>query len=198
MDESDILGYNLFAYCNNNPVVSCDPLGLCSLAWSQGYQGPCPGKGRPGCMDNRYRDVTNEVDSALIPAAERGQSFRNSQNSTYSTNPIVSETMIYTKFTLEVFHNAPWDIKREEPWEETIGTPYPGSDVLIIYHDSLTTVQELGNYTYGYLGYNYGIPLEILYAGSYVAAGFPIKESKFNHEVYEDWPPIKKGYMAAK
>ena len=47
-----MLGYNMFAYCNNNPILRLDPDGFCAKAWKVGYQGPCPGQGQPGCMDN--------------------------------------------------------------------------------------------------------------------------------------------------
>ncbi len=38
-----IIGYNLFAYCNNNPVMHIDSLGQCMQMWADGKQGPCPG-----------------------------------------------------------------------------------------------------------------------------------------------------------
>ncbi len=193
--ESDILGYNLFAYCINNPVASSDPLGLCSLAWSQGYQGPCPGPGKPGCMDNRYRDVSDEVDSKLIPESQYAQNL----NSLLSPNSysFEYEKQLYKQFYNLVNHEAPWDIKREKPWTDTLGTPYPGFGVKVIYHDSLTTVEELGNYTYGYLGYSYKIPLPVLYAGSYYAANMPMEGAALHNEFF-DWVPITKGYMDAR
>ena len=58
LDTSTIMGMNLFAYCNDNPIMFVDPFGLCAKAWAAGYQGPCPGQGLPGCMDNwpQFRD----------------------------------------------------------------------------------------------------------------------------------------------
>ena len=47
-----ILGYNMFAYCLNDPIMYYDNSGSCANAWSAGYQGPCPGFGKPGCMDS--------------------------------------------------------------------------------------------------------------------------------------------------
>ena len=49
----------MFAYCNNNPVLYADPTGYCIQAWAAGYQGPCPGIGKPGCMDY---DTSSESD----------------------------------------------------------------------------------------------------------------------------------------
>ena len=47
-----ILGNNMYAYCNNNPVNRCDYTGYCYSTWVYGIPGPCPGYGNPGCSDN--------------------------------------------------------------------------------------------------------------------------------------------------
>ena len=49
-----VLDKNMYMYCLNNPVNSYDPTGACSIAHSMGIQGPCPGQGMPGCLDNQY------------------------------------------------------------------------------------------------------------------------------------------------
>ena len=58
-----ILGYNMFAYCLNNPIMFVDFSGLCAMSWSAGYQGPCPGVGMPGCMDKI--EIVGDVDTIL-------------------------------------------------------------------------------------------------------------------------------------
>lgn len=58
------------------------------------------------------------------------------------------------------------------------------------------TPENLGNYTYGYLGAAYGFSLDILYLGSYYAAGFPvIGTTAYDNEMFEDRPYIKLGYI---
>ena len=57
--DDNCVSYNLFAYCLNNPITYSDPLGLCASAWAKGFQGPCPGQGKPGCMD--YKAESNDV-----------------------------------------------------------------------------------------------------------------------------------------
>ena len=101
----------------------------------------------------------------------------------------------YVDFKDMVNHKARWDIKRKEPWEETIGTEYPGYDVEVIYRDLIVTPENLGNITYGYLGAANGIPLNILYFGSYYAAGMPIGGAKFENELL-DQTYIAYGYDA--
>ena len=66
----------MLTYCLNNPVMYSDPTGLCAKAWAAGYQGPCPGQGKPGCMDNwsQFQDtpaiiapVKPSIDSNVPP-----------------------------------------------------------------------------------------------------------------------------------
>lgn len=100
-----------------------------------------------------------------------------------------------TGFTDLVYHKHDWDIKEEKSWVQTIGTPFPGFGTPIYYDGTITTVEELGNYTYGYLGCAFGFSLPTLYAGSYVAAGFPTGGPKLENELL-DWKSIKSGFAA--
>ena len=76
-------------------------------------------------------------------------------------------------FKSKVNHKADWDIKREEPWEKTIGTPFPGSyDTKIVVNGSVTTPEKLGNIMYGYTGTSADISELVLIGGSLYAAGF--------------------------
>ena len=64
-----IKGHNMYVYCLYNPVAYYDN-GYCAIAWQNGYQGPCPGIGSPGCMDNVYIDAANYklIEPILDPA----------------------------------------------------------------------------------------------------------------------------------
>ncbi len=93
----------------------------------------------------------------------------------------------------QVNHKKPWDIKREEPWNNTIGKDtYPGWGVKVVYDDYIMTPEELGNYTYGYIGAALGLTKTELYGGSWYAAGFPTSGADWDNE-YNDWSSIKKG-----
>ena len=59
------------------------------------------------------------------------------------------------------------------------------------------TPEMLGNYTYGYLGYAYDIPLEVLILGSYHAAGWPSADSPLGAAEMWDWNYIHFGYWKA-
>ena len=198
------IGHNQFAYCNNNPVYCYDPNGLCALAWKSGVSGPCPGIGRPGCLDYGvspsdapiplpYRDVTDEVNKALIPASNTANVISSFASLADSSTSSAGTFIVYSIFAAQVFHKAPWDIKREKPWENTIKTQYPGYNVCVIYEGVMMTPEELGNYTYGYLGKSYGIPLSHLYIGSYCAALFPTNKSDLENEL-NDWQYITMGF----
>ena len=99
-------------------------------------------------------------------------------------------------FKSMVDHEADWDIKRIDPWERTVGTPFPGShDTTIVVHGSLTTPEELGNIMYGYTGTAAAIPQPILIAGSIYAAGIgkviTSKDERTNE--FNDHAAIRKG-----
>ena len=55
------------------------------------------------------------------------------------------------------------------------------------------TPEQLGNYTYGYIGAAYGFDIPVLICGSYYAAGFPIGGSDLSNEV-NDWNYVVLGY----
>ena len=104
----------------------------------------------------------------------------------------------YKWFISQVNHKAPWDIKREESWNKTIGeNTYPGWGIKVKYNGNFMTPEELGNYAYGYIGAAMGLSIVELYAGSWVAAGFPMVGTNWDNE-YNDWTFIEKGVQAYK
>lgn len=129
----------------------------------------------------QYKDVSVPIDNALAeiePVAE----------SKWAVD--------FPWFVSQVNHNAPWDIKREDPWNKTIKSTYPGSyDTQVIYHGIIVTPEYLGNYTYGYIGRAMGLGNEILHMGSYAAAKFPIGGAALENE-FNDWKAIDKGVTA--
>ena len=110
---------------------------------------------------------------------------------------IVSFIVICMDFRERVDHNSDWDIKLQQPWENTIGTPYPGAGSIVVFAGEPMQIDKLGNFTYGFIGYAYGIPLDVLVAGSYYAAGFPVGGVELTDELV-DWAYVTMGYNYAK
>ena len=182
-------GNNMFVYCGNNPVMFSDPTGM-RYEISAG----CGGS---------IRSVTEEIMDALnresVRISELPLKIKN--DVTMLGLDIAGETGaliggILGDFYLTVTHKAPWDIKRADPWEATIGTTFPGYGCLVYFDYVLMTPEMLGNFTYGYLGREYGLLLPVLYAGSYLAAGMPITDKDLDNELW-DWEWIRKGYNYA-
>ena len=99
----------------------------------------------------------------------------------------------YRWFISQVNHGADWDIKLPDSWNETIGeNTYPGFGVKVFFQGILMTPEQLGNYTYGYIGIAMGLTSIELLGGSWYAAGFPIGGSDWNNE-YGDWYWIMEG-----
>ena len=186
----------MYAYCANNPVMMADASGWAgksSAGVAKPYEGitkslqtnmlyiakngidkigETKGKGD----STTIRDVTYEIDTALAQAVSEIH---------YPRDLVV--------FYGLVNHGAPWDIKRRDCWFTTIGSPYPGFGVNVYYHGLLMTPEELGNFTYGYLGAAYGFSIQTLIAGSYYAAGFPTEGEELENE-QGDWLFIQLGY----
>ena len=204
LNTNTFIGCNQFAYCDNNPIMCYDPNGMCTQAWTAGYQGPCPGLGKPGCLDYilpesdltfpPLRDVTDEVNEELKLEALKGVVVVDAikRRALLVQDPLNIMKTMYFKSIVD--HSAAWDIKRQKSWEETIGTPYPGEGTIVIYNGFLMTPEQIGNYTYGYLGRKYDYSLPILYAGSYWAAGFPTSGTELENEIFSDWAYIYLGY----
>ena len=142
-----------------------------------------------------YRDVTKEVKMSLQEECRRIKKLQARLNSAVSQGmdgiTVVAE--IGMDFYRRVNHKAPWDIKRKEPWESTIGTQFPGAGKKVRFDGIFMTPEMLGNFAYGYLGCKYGISLPVLYAGSYYAAGFPMGGKELDNELWDrKW--IAKGH----
>lgn len=130
----------------------------------------------------QYKDVTNPVRNALE----------------VSRNVFEEHNILDAKwFAEQVGLEKKWDIKLKKSWEMTIGSTYPGSsDTIVAINGGLSTPEEIGNITYGYLGSAVGYPKAILLLGSM----YPDKTwRKFNNqsalvgELNKDHGAILKG-----
>ena len=183
----------MFAYCGNNPTNNIDPKGNCFYnakgEWCHDnweYIGGYERKPDPNHPYPTARDVSEEVTQILVEAANNARA-----------KGTILGIPHYIEFFQLVNHKEPWDIKREESWEETIGTRFPGQQAIVLFYNTPMEMDKLGNVTYGFLGYAYGIDLNILIVGSYAAAGMPNGGNAYFQEM-EDWEYIKYGYMSAQ
>ena len=185
-----LLGNNMFVYCNNNPAIYTDPSGTVPWILRIAFNDNVAQEANDNSESKR--DVTEEVMSALTKACRRARRMRSIMNA-LDLEYTAAEGIKYIEFYKLVNHSAPWDIKREKPWQETIGTSYPGQNAELAFNGTTMTPEMLGNYSYGYLGHAYGIPLPILIAGSYYAAGFPTEGNALSNEIW-DWGYVIQGY----
>ncbi|MDO4302186.1 MAG: polymorphic toxin type 44 domain-containing protein, partial [Clostridia bacterium] len=103
----------------------------------------------------QYKDVSVPINNAL-----------NNSRADFEAN-----SGDYKWFYNQVKSGAPWDIKLEKSWESTIGSTYPGSySTKVVLFGQITTPEELGNITYGYLGSAAGFSELILLKGGDAAA----------------------------
>ena len=195
-------GLNWYEYARSNPLRFVDKNGLWATSYMQSPSEP-------------IRDVTPELNAALrltvLEAMERRNLYQEAFESSFirirsipiRVNPFcaLSSTRQAVDnlawFYQQVNHNAPWDIKLEERWEDTIvGTDFPGTDIYVNFRGNLMTPEQLGNFTFGYIGRSMGLSRDILLIGSMYAAmnsnQFRTHYQRLNE--LEDWNFILKGY----
>ena len=136
---------------------------------------------------NQYFDVTIPFDDLLYDAKNEAEKWYNKMD------------LIW--FYGKVNHKEEWDIKRPEPWFQTLGITYPGSaDATIIYSNTFCSPEYLGNFLYGYAGTAASIPEEVLIAGSMYASGVLSGQSTEERIINElnDHSMIRDGINAYK
>lgn len=130
--------------------------------------------------DKQYYDYSKPINTVFWNAAEEASEHK-------------GELMW---FKSKVDHEADWDIKREKPWERTVGDTFLGSyDTKIIVNGSLTTPEELGNMMYGYTGTAANLPETVLIGGSMYATGIwnIISDKDKRTNEFNDHDIIRKG-----
>jgi RHS repeat-associated protein len=153
------------------------------------------------------RDVTDEVNAALRPTVQ--EAMRRSvtpYNDTvrYAIGCGMTENLLW--FYNQVDREKTWDIKLRTSWEGdkvegttgTIGTEFPGVGVPVTFRGHTMTPEQLGNYTYGYIGAALGLELEELRLGSTYAAFIRGESNWYNPlqwiDELCDWCDILRGF----
>ena len=94
-----------------------------------------------------------------------------------------------------VYFEGAWDIKYQDPWNTTIGTVFPGHGATVRFGNMILTLEDLGNYTYGYIGAAMGLPLQALIGGSLYAHMKSDNGQSLKQE-FADWKYILRGYYS--
>jgi len=123
---------------------------------------------------------------------DRSPNTSNYRQHAYGTQ-VISNLMW---FYFQVDHRQPWDIKVPQVWYSTIGTNPPGVTDLLYFRGYLMTREEMGNFTYGYIGNALGLSLNLLIGGSVFAARNRLNNSDQVLNELDDWFFIAKGFNA--
>jgi hypothetical protein len=135
---------------------------------------------------NLFRDFTVPILNALDGARITAQ--RHSHNGLSPTPRGV------VWFFRQMNHYGPWDIKRRYSWNDTIapGT-FPGGGVQFYFSGMMMTPDDLGNFTFGYIGTAVGFSLPTLVVGSVFAEITSTTPAGWQAEI-EDWGFIEAGF----
>jgi len=213
-----LLGFNMFAYTDNNPVNRVDRDGRiwtnnnCPFrrpAWQQLPAGfPQPGGG-----GSAPPPPTPPMKAALPTSAQRAAGVTtvvaNGQFMLDFTVPINNALGNVTAalrsgavggvhwFYSQMTHDGAWDVKVYDSWNGTIGDgTFPGRYAVIHFRGMSMTPEELGNWTFGYIGTAAGNGLLALIAGSVYAA--PLGNWAQIQNEFVDWGFIIQGIRAAE
>ena len=170
------LGYNMFAYCNGNPVVYSDPSGH---ALDPRFRTSliCDSSGK--LILDRTKEVINELQhnygKALIWSGNSNGAF---------------------DFYKYVKDNGDWDYKRQIKKSDWI----PSNGVFKVFGKAMTA-EELGNFNFGFTGTIVGFPDNILHWGAGIVAiknnGVNWSDWRYSFDSKEDYMIIQQGINMA-
>jgi len=157
-------------------------------------------------VDGRlFKNFTTPINNALAStiATAQGHQRRISNSILINTplffipspNTFVHMARMASWFYDQVDHGAPWDIKLDRVWNQTIayGT-FPGVGVQVYFRGWLMTPEQLGNFTFGYIGAAAGLTHAALIGGSIYAA--PLGSLAQIRNEISDWRYVTRGFNA--
>ena len=170
------LGYNMFAYCNGNPVVYSDPSGH---ALDPRFRTSliCDSSGK--LILDRTKEVINELQhnygKALIWSGNSNGAF---------------------DFYKYVKDNGDWDYKRQIKKSDWI----PSNGVFKVFGKAMTA-EELGNFNFGFTGTIVGFTDSMLHWGAGIVAiknnGVNWSDWRYSFDSKEDYRIIQQGIIMA-
>ncbi len=166
--NGDLTGFNMFAYCSNNPVMFSDPSGnsliaICVLYFIAGATiigSGCYAASKianPPYIPTKAPDssetvdITEKLDTAMQENAQDLKDYSNEHN--------FIDTSLY--FVDKVKPGGDWDFKSQEDWNLNSNTTYSYNGLALRYDD-------IGNIHYGYVGRVLYNENTLLYAGGIV------------------------------
>ena len=159
--DKGVLGHNMYAYCNNNPIVYTDPEGhfihiglvitiaiVGTLLMANTIYQSMKAKAQIKNVQKKAKvpDKTNELNNTLQSNAASIQKKVSGQNSVQKMLTFANETKT----------GSTYDIKIQEPWKNNT----------ISYNGLLMDAQDVGNFNFGYIGRSIDIPTSVLTGGA--------------------------------
>lgn len=192
--NQDILSYNMYIYCSNNPVNNKDEDGKAICNW----------------LNKAVKSLANKVVKAISKVNKAVSDYwKKSLNKTRATqrkkkttsskklkcqikktNPRTSNYPDYTSqldrllesniklmddkgigeaqvyfYKMVKDDKGPWDYKESEIWEKNLDIPFPKDGSKFIWRGYVIDAADFGNINYGYVGTHIRFPETILYMG---------------------------------
>lgn len=156
IQNSELLGNNLYAYCMNNPINLKDPNGNFAIS----------------TIVKAIKNTTKKVVQAISKVAAKFSipDYSKELNETLISNAyeIISNREIFggevtaMDFYNSVNHGGTWDYKIPEQWKNSIGVSYTET---FIFNGNIMTPEDFGNINYGFTGMVAGFSSTMLFIG---------------------------------
>ncbi len=190
MENENIIGNNLYAYCINNPINLSDPNGNAAISAFVKTVGNIVKK----VIQTVYTAVTK-----TLPDYSKELNKVILQN-TYEMITIKEQfggEVAAVEFYYSVNNGGIWGYKIPKRWENGINVEFLGYNKPFIYNGVITTAEDFGNIHYGFVGSAVGFSPTILFIGGGYAANKKTPINIFIKTNYgdsiEDHNAIKRG-----
>lgn len=190
--NKDLLSYNLYIYCSNNPIANIDTTGfglikfirktvkkvvkkvvqkvtnfvqkISSMSSSNKKRTTKPKTSKKST--NNLPDYTKALDRTLVK--------NTSQSLQVSKNLTGNGTLNY--FYRQSHETGEWNYRVATNWDRDMNVPFLGTDGEFLYHGKVITAEDFGNLNYGFVGAAMGFDPTVLFmGGGYAKCGITVK-----------------------
>ena len=159
-----LLSHNMYAYCNNNPIMNADPNGhLALISFIIGVVATAIITATTVAINNNIQQQKAQQEIARVQSKSNIPDCTDELNNTLKTNANNVRNATKNMNTLNKLKyiaqntktNSKYDLKRTPEWNKTIS-----------YNGIIMEAQDIGNFHFGYIGRAAGLSKKTLTVGA--------------------------------
>ena len=193
--NQDIMAYNLYNYCGNNPVTNSDNFGNFFKSIVKKVLNTMRIAKKNIAIKKAVKKVSKTVKKITKSISKSNENLEDYTDELISLmfrngGQIFQLTQVFGGFAAfgAFFDNSKesgaWNYRNSDNWEDDLGIPFPGDKKFLLCGRAIT-VEDFGNINYGFVGASMGISPTILYmGGGYAKIGLSLKLFKILFKPY--------------